>query len=299
MKVGSFALKFQVRHLAPITLALLIAMCATILLPQGAKAQSVLIPNFWDPNERFVKPDFSARQRLKFLTTTDFPPFNFIDRKKRLSGFHIDLARAICAELDMLAKCQIQALPWDELDAAMEKGEGDAIIAGLAVTAESRARYNFSRPFLQIPGRFVARREAGGEPGLAEPVYEALFRKTVGVVENSGHQGYFEKVFGQREFKTYPTRQLAFNALKTGEIDAVFTDALSASFWLASATADDCCVFAGGPYLSEEFFGHGLAIAANKDDQELAVGFDYALKQINDKEIFKELYLRYFPLGLF
>ena len=97
----------------------------------NAAAQSVLIPNFWDPNERFVKPDLSSRQRLKFLTTTDFPPFNFIDRKKRLSGFHIDLARAICEELDMLAKCQIQALPWDELEKAIEKGEGDAIIAGL------------------------------------------------------------------------------------------------------------------------------------------------------------------------
>jgi len=246
-----------------------------------------------------VKPDFSTRQRLKFLTTTDFPPFNFIDRKKRLSGFHVDLARAICSELDMLAKCQIQALPWDELDEAMEKGEGDAIIAGLSVTAESRARYNFSRPFLQIPGRFIARLETGGQTGLSEPVYEALFRKTVGVVEGSGHHAYFEEVFTGREFTTYPTRQLAFNALKTGEVDAVFTDALSASFWLASISSADCCAFAGGPYLSEEFFGHGLAIAAKKDDPELAAGFDYALKQINDKEIFKELYLRYFPLGLF
>jgi len=273
------------------------ALAGTMLLTSApiAPAQSVPIPNFWDPNERFLKPDFSNRQRLKFLTTTDFPPFNFIDRKKRLSGFNVELARAICDELDMLAKCQIQALPWDELEKAMADKEGDAIIAGLTVTAQTRSKYGFSRAYLQIPGRFVARRNSD----LTEPIYDALFKKTVGVVTGSGHRAYFDTTFGERALRSFETRQLAFNALKVGEVDAVFTDGLSASFWLASRDAGDCCVFAGGPYLSEIHFGKGLSIAAQKDDPELVAGFDYALKSINDKGIFKELYLRYFPLGLF
>ena len=258
--------------------------------PQGA-----VIPNFWDPNERFIKPDLTSRPRLKFLTTTDFPPFNFVDRKKRLSGFNVELARAVCAELEMLAKCQIQALPWDELEKAMADGEGDAIIAGLGVNAQSREKYSFSRAYLEIPGRFIVLRSGAME----EPVYEALFRKTVGVVQGSQHQKYFNAAFSGRKSKAYATRQLALSALKAGEVDAVFTDAVSGSFWLASAAAADCCVFAGGPYLSEEYFGRGLAIAAQKQDTELAAGFDYALKSINDKGIFKELYQRYFPLGLF
>jgi polar amino acid transport system substrate-binding protein len=261
----------------------------------GANAQNVLIPNFWDPNERFVKPDLTSKPRIKFLTTTDFPPFNFIDRKKRLSGFNVELARAICAELEVLSKCQIQALPWDELEKAMAEGEGEAIIAGLAISAESRAKYSFSRTYLQIPGRFITRKDVN----FQEPIYDALFKKTVGVVDQSEHHKYFSLTFGERAFKAYQTRQLAFNALKAGEIDAVFTDALSASFWLASSAADDCCNFSGGPYLSETHFGLGLAIATAKNDSDLVAGFDYALKAINDKGIFKELYLRYFPLGLF
>ena len=71
---------------------------------------------------------------------------------------------------------------------------------------------------------------------LEEPIYEALFQKTVGVVEDSDHQAYFEQSLVNGSSRPYPTRQLAFNALKTGEVDAVFTDALSASFWLASAS---------------------------------------------------------------
>lgn len=258
-------------------------------------AQTVFIPNFWDPNERFVKPDLTSRQRLKFLTTTDFPPFNFVDRKKRLSGFHVDLARAICIELDLLARCQIQAIPFDELEAAIDKGEGDAIIAGLSIDASSRKKYNFSRPYLHIPGRFVARK--GSQ--FKEPIYDSLFKKVTGLLDGSGHKAYFEATFGERQSKSYPTRQLALNALKIGEVDIVFTDSLGASFWLASSSADDCCEFVGGPYLSEKYFGKGLAIATSKKDLELVAGFDYALKAINDKGIFKELYLRYFPLGLF
>ena len=43
----------------------------------------------------------------------------------------------------------------------------------------------------------------------------------------------------------------------------------------------------------------GLAIAVKKGDRELADAFNYALKTINDSGKFEELYLRYFPLGLF
>lgn len=260
-----------------------------------ARAQSIFIPNFWDPNERLVRPETGNLPRLKFLTTTDFPPFNFVDRKKRLTGFHVDLARAICEELDLLPRCQIQALPWNELQGALEKGEGEAIIAGLEVTPESRDRFDFSRAYLQVPARFVTLREAG----IGEPVYESLFRKTVGLVAGSRHEAFFRASFGERRSQSFPTRQMAFNALRAGQVDAVFTDAVSASFWLQSLEAGDCCAFAGGPYLSETYFGHGMSIAVAKGNDPLVAALDYALKAINDNGTFRELYLRYFPAGLF
>ena len=260
-----------------------------------ASAQTVLIPNFWDPNTRYTKPNFTILPRLRFLTTTDFPPFNFIDRKKRLTGFHVDLARAICAELNVLAKCQIQAVRWGDLEKMLEKGEGEAIIAGLDINATTRQKYAFSHPYLSIPGRFITRRD---KP-LASPVYNSLFKKTVGVVQGSAHQKYFAGAFGERKFVQFPTRQAVFNALKAGNVDAIFTDALSGSFWLASQDAAGCCDYAGGPYLSSKYFGNGLSIAVSKKDAHLANGFNYALKQISEKGVFKELYLKYFPLGLY
>ncbi len=89
---------------------LFLATALVLVAPGAVLAQGQSIPNFWPRGEVLSKPDVNSIQRLRFLTTTDFPPFNFIDRKKRLTGFHVDLARAICDELGILAKCQIQAL---------------------------------------------------------------------------------------------------------------------------------------------------------------------------------------------
>ncbi|MEZ5871610.1 MAG: transporter substrate-binding domain-containing protein [Nitratireductor sp.] len=273
-----------------------LAFVGSALLPaHGSQAASVTIPNFWDPGERLTKPDIDGLPRLRFLTTTDFPPFNFIDRNRHLAGFHVDLARAICAELGILPKCQIQALPWDELETAMKKGEGEAIIAGLEITPETVSKFVFSRTYLRIPARFVVRRDET----FAEPVTNALRARKTGVIAGSRHADWFVKTFPRLQSLSFPTRKDALDALQSKKADAVLSDAVSLSFWLQSEASADCCVFAGGPYLSDADFGNGMAIAFAKGNPDLVNATNYALKEINDKGIFAELYLRYFPLGLY
>lgn len=281
------------RALACFTAIVMLA-CLVFFSPPAA-AQSQTIPNFWHPGERIAKPDLSRLQRLRFLTTTDFPPFNFVDRKKRLTGFNIDLARAICAELDILPKCQIQALPWDELQKALEDGEGEAIIAGLQPTAEARERFEFSSSYLKIPARFVARRA----DGLGEPMTIATTRNKTGVISGSRHASWFRAAFPNSQSVSYPTRAAALEALRNKRIDLVLSDALSLSFWLVSEAAQDCCAFAGGPYMLEDGSGQDLAIAFPKGRTDLTQAANHALKQINDKGLFAEIYLRYFPLSLY
>lgn len=269
-------------------------LCLAGLLP-GARAQEPEIPLLWDAKERLPKPDLSALPRLRFLTTTDFPPFNFLDDQGRLSGFHVDLTRAICARLELADKCQIQAVPWDELQAALELGEGEAIVAGLAVTAETRAAYAFSRSYLQFPARFVVLKS---KP-LSEPIYERLQGKPVGVVAGSAHERMLQAYFGGVKAVPLPDEEALHAELKAGRIDAAFGDGMRLSFWLADAESEKCCRFAGGPYLAPEYLGTGLAIATRADDALLPAAFDYALQEISAKGIFAELYLRYFPIGFY
>jgi polar amino acid transport system substrate-binding protein len=270
--------------------ALFLLAAGLAALPANAGA-----PMFWDATERLPKPDLAALPRLRFLTTTDFPPFNYLDGNGRLSGFHVDLARAICAELAITDKCQIQALPWEELEPALGNGDGEAILAGIAVTEESRARLAFSRPYLQFPARFVMPK-AGA---VSEPVVEKLQGKRVGVMAGSAHERMLREHFGNVQVVTYSRQEWLLGDLEAAKIDAAFGDGMRLAFWLAGSDAGGCCRFAGGPYLAPGYFGTGLAIAARPGDATLTQAFDWALQQIAVKGTFAELYLRYFPVSFY
>ncbi|AZO51942.1 MAG: transporter substrate-binding domain-containing protein [Mesorhizobium sp.] len=253
------------------------------------------VPVLWDAKERLPKPDLSALPRLRFLTTTDFPPFNFLDGGGRLSGFHVDLARAICAELGIAEKCQIQALPWGELDEALQKGEGEAIIAGIAATAETRSKYAFSRSYLQFPARFIMPKAKA----FTEPILDKLRSKRVGVVAGSAHEKMLRDYFGTVQVVPFDTPETLYGDLKAGKIDAAFGDGMRFAFWLGGTDAAGCCRFAGGPYLAPEYLGSGMAIATRAGDPALAAAMDYALQEISVKGTFAEFYLRYFPVSFF
>ncbi|WP_254019212.1 transporter substrate-binding domain-containing protein [Mesorhizobium escarrei] len=261
----------------------------------GARAAEPQVPVLWDAKERLPKPDLAALPRLRFLTTIDFPPFNFFDGAGRLSGFHVDLARAICAELGIAEKCQIQALPWAELDVALQKGEGEAIIAGIAATPESRSKYAFSRSYLQFPARFIMPKTNA----LTEPIFDRLRGKRVGVVAGSAHERMLRDYFGTVQVVPFAQLEELYDGLKAGKVDAGFGDGMRFAFWLGSSNAAACCRFAGGPYLAPEYLGSGMAIATRANDPALAAAFDYALQEISVKGIFAEFYLRYFPVSFF
>jgi len=260
-----------------------------------ARAAEPQVPVLWDAKERLPKPDLSALPRLRFLTTTDFPPFNFLDGAGRLSGFHIDLARAICAELDIADKCQIQALPWAELDDALQKGEGEAIIAGIAATPQSRQTYAFSRSYLQFPARFITPKNKA----FAEPVFDKLRSKRVGVLAGSAHERMLRDYFNTVQIVSFDGPEALYGDLKAGKIDAAFGDGMRFAFWLGGSDAGGCCRFAGGPYLAPEYLGTGMAIATRADNPALAAAIDYALQEISMKGTFAEFYLRYFPVSFF
>lgn len=262
---------------------------------QSAQAAGPEVPVLWDAREKLQKPDLSTLTRLRFLTTTDFPPFNFIDANGRLSGFHIDLARAICVELNIADRCQIQALPWDELEQALKSGEGEAVIAGIAVTPQSRGSYAFSRPYLRFPARFIVAKNST----VTEPILDKLKGIRIGVRQGSAHERLLRDYFPDVKVVAYSKHEWMFGDLKAGKLGAIFGDGMRLGFWLADADADDCCRFAGGPYLAPEYLGAGLSIASNAEDPILANAFNYALHQISTKGTFTELYLRYFPLSFY
>jgi len=285
----------QVVLVAGICLLLVVSVLAGSGRLSGAAAQQTesTIPSFWDPKRRIERPPAGSVQAVRFLTTDDFPPFDFLDQDGRLVGFNVDLARAICDELAI--RCTIQAREWDDLLPRLREGGADAIVAGIAITADARKELDFSNVYMRLPGRFVVRADNDGFALTPE----GLAGKTLAVVARTAHEAYLAAFFPEVGRKLYPDAVAAREALKSGEADALFGDGMQLSFWLQSQAANGCCVFAGGPYLESRFFGEGMAIAMPRGKPELKQAIDAALASLNEKGVYAELYLRYFPVGFF
>jgi polar amino acid transport system substrate-binding protein len=259
--------------------------------PQAAEDPGIAL--MFDQRERLQKPDLSSVSRIRFLTSVDFPPFNFIDQSGKLSGFHVDLAREICRELNVLDRCQIEAVAYKDLLSTLDKGNADVVAAGIRVTPELRQEANLSRPFLQLPARFVTplAQDVLRDPSTLKP-------GEAGVVKGTAHAVMLEAFFPEFKPKLFATRDDLLAALKAGEIRAAFGDGLQLSFWLESAAADGCCRFLGGPYYSRTILGDGLTLVTRKDEPLVARAMDAALLALARNGRLNQIYLRYFPNGL-
>ncbi|WP_085024932.1 transporter substrate-binding domain-containing protein [Ensifer aridi] len=268
---------------------------SAVLAAGPALSQPKELPRLFDARERIARPDLTGLARLRFLTTVDFPPFNFIDQSGKLSGFHVDLAREICRELEIEAKCQIQAVTYAELMPALDEGQGDAIAAGITVTAELRQRFAFSRPFMQLPARFVVNTKAAGS--VANPA--DLEKKPVGVVSGTTHEAMLKAFFPKLEAKPFPDRNALMSALREGSIAAAFSDGMQLSFWVSGGVAAGCCVLVDGAYFSHRFLGEGLTIMNRNTEPALTQAIDHALLALSRSGRLEEIYLRYFPNGIY
>jgi polar amino acid transport system substrate-binding protein len=254
-------------------------------------ANTLAVPGFWDPRRRPERPDLSRIGVIRFLTETDYPPFNFAGPDGMPAGFNIDLARLICEEIKV--QCTIQMRRFDTLIAGLNSNAGDAVIASLAETPDMRRQVDFSDPYYRTPARFVARR--GVEIDEVRP--EALEGKRIAVVAGTAHEAYLKTLFTEAELHPYPNDDAARAALKKGEVELLFGDGISLAFWLNGTDSAGCCEFRGGPYIESRFFGEGVGIAVRRGNDLMRQAFNWALFRLWERGRFTDLWLRYFPIS--
>ena len=262
-------------------------------LTPAVKSDPVAVPGFWDPRRRPERPDLSRITVIRFLTETDYPPFDYAGPDGAPAGFNVDLARQICEEIKVA--CTVQMRRFDTLVDALNKNEGDAVIASISPTAEMRQKVDFSDPYYRTPARFVSRKDVNFD----EIKPEALEGKKIAVVAGTAHEAYLKELFTEAELHPYPSQEAARAALKKGEVDLLFGDGISLAFWLNGTDSAGCCVFRGGPYTESRFFGEGIGIAVRRNNELLRQAFNWALFRLWEKGRFTDLWLRYFPISPF
>ena len=275
-------------------LASLLALCAlTVIAPLPIKADDAQRVQKWRDMQVGPKPDWSWLPRLRVLTEADYPPFNYYDEEARLTGFNIDLARAICRELSV--DCDINTAEWSTLVLSLKNNEADAVIASMAITGKALADVDFTSRYYTTPARFVGK--AGS--GFKEISVETLRGERIAVVRGSSHEAFLRDFFGRAKILPYDTTEQARAALKNGDADLLFGDGISLMFWIQGTASNRCCEFKGEGYTEPRYFGDGVGIAIKKGNGRLREVLDYALARVKASGRYEELMLRYFPLPLY
>jgi polar amino acid transport system substrate-binding protein len=259
----------------------------------AAEPPKTLIPDLFDPNHRPPKPDPDTVKTIRFLTTDDFPPFHFALADGSLAGFDIDLARAICSDLQLA--CTIQARRFDTIVGQIKAGKDDAEIAAIANNAQARESLDFTAPYYTTPARFVAKATMKGD----EATPSAFRGLSIGVEAKSAHEAFLRLFFKNATIKPYPTQTALREALMKDEIALAFGDGISLAIWLNGTESKSCCRFVGGPFTESHFFGNGVSIGVAKGNVALRMVLDYELSQLVRTGVYGDIYLKYFPIGFY
>ena len=286
--------------IALLMIATLIAeLPATVLFAQ-ARAQAQVpaqappageLPSIAPPP---AAPGTGARRFvIRFLTDSEFPPFHYYDEDGVLTGFDVDLARAVCLELG--TQCEIRALAWNELLPALRRGEADAVIAAQRITPSLLRDFDVTDRYFYTTAWFAGLR--GGQKQAITP--EQLERRRIAVARASPHEAYLRTFFRESAIETTETVEQAREAVRQGRADFVFGDGIGLVFWVNGSLSQDCCELKGGPFFEPRFFGDGLAITVPRQDVELKRMINRTLERLRRNGRYEELMLRYFPNRIF
>jgi polar amino acid transport system substrate-binding protein len=284
----------MMKHSKPSARNLVAWLCGALLLSQTTFAQE---PNITWPRLRHADPEAKppelvSQKPLRLLVSDDFAPFNFRTDADQWAGASVELALAACAELKFV--CELTEKPFPDLLPALAKGEGDMIVTGHRMTKAVALQASATRPYYMSLGRFLIR---SGSP-LESADIRSLAGKRVGFIQDTLHGRFIQSNYKASLLVPFTSEAEMLGGLRTGSVDAVFTDSMRAGFWIKGADSKACCQAVGSSYVDRTTFSAGLTFLVSKENRELKTAFDYALDQLEEKGKTAEIFARYAPVSL-
>ncbi len=112
----------------------------------------------------------TAAETIRFATEASYPPFESIDANNQIVGFDVDLAQALCKEID--ATCTFSNQAFDSLIPSLKFRRVEAVMAGMDITPEREKQVLFTTPYYDNSALFV-----GQQGKISVYVADALLKK--------------------------------------------------------------------------------------------------------------------------
>ena len=170
------------------------------------------------------------------------------------------------------------------------------MIASMTATPALRQRIDFTQPYYQTPARFVTLKTFAG----ADATPATLSGKPVGAVAGSAHEAYLKTFFPGVIVKTYPDFTALHEALRAGEVSAIFADGLTLAVWLAGESSAELLRLQRRPVSSRAAFSaRASASPCARKTRICGARWTGRSRRLAAKGVYAEIYRKYFPVGFF
>jgi octopine/nopaline transport system substrate-binding protein len=256
-------------------------------------------------------PDASAKEwrTVRIATEGAYPPWNHTDSSGKLVGFEVDLARAFCDRMQVA--CTVVPQDWDGIIPALRTGKYDAIMAGMAITAEREQAISFSDCYAATGISFAALSDhrlaryrsplkgvnlneiSADEQAAIDHLKEALRGTMVGAQVATTLANFLETYMaGAADVRTYDTQENMELDLLAGRIDAALAG--EPSWRTLAGTPAGAKVRLIGPIMRGGIFGRGVGVGIRKADPDLREMFNEAIEDAGADGTISRLAERWF-----
>jgi polar amino acid transport system substrate-binding protein len=257
------------------TLAGVVAGCGEPATPQSATERFTEILGH-APTGRAKA--VAALGVLVVADASDYEPASWVNDKKELVGFDVDVAREVGKILGL--KVQFINPNWDAVPTGLKAGTFDVSIGSLAPTADLKAALSFTAPYYYMPAQLAVKKGSAELTGAAQ-----LAGKTVGAAVQSAYF-YWLQANTQAVLRTYGSDADTFPELAAGRLDAI----LAGGPTLKQAIDD------GQPFVlsGKPLFYQDLCFAVQKSQKDLVAVFDDAIKKMQTDGTISDLSQEWF-----
>ncbi len=250
---------------------------------KGAESTNSDANNTAETTEK--KADATEGNVLRIGTEGAYAPFNYTNADGTLGGFDIEIANAICA--DMQVTCEIMAQDWDGIIPGLKAGKYDAIVAAMSVTPERAQQVAFTDPYFSNALVFLAKKDSTFDPAKVTDINA----HSIAAQRSTISSQWLENTYPKADMKLYDTLSNAFLDLGAGRVDAMISDKLPAIEWLSSTSGTNYVLKGAEIDINDNF-----AIAVRPNDEALQAKINTSLSNIKANGTYDKINQKYFAV---
>ena len=234
-------------------------------------------------------PDWA---RIRIGVEANYPPFSQMSPDGKFSGFDIDIANAICAQIK--AECTLVSQEWDGMMPALNAKKFDMIVASMSITEERKKSADFSDSYYDIPSTWIGKT---GSFGTITPA--ALKGRKIIVTRNTPRARFVQDNYKDSEVLLVAKEADVTMELAAGRGDIGFGSSLAATAAFLKAPEGKGYSRLGAPVtLGGAAQGGGVGMAMRKGEDSLRLKVNAALKAISVNGVYKSINDKYFDVNI-